>query len=138
MLDIEHAQLSDTGLAREQNEDCLGFVLPQSPDVARSHGWLFALADGVGGQDRGEVASSIAIETVTAGFRRAAGIEPLTVLLPRLVQAANTKIFETVVEGDPRHRAMASTLVACALRFDRATISNVGGDPANSGSHCLK
>lgn len=126
MLDIEHAQLSDAGLVREHNEDCLGFVLPQSPDGARSHGWLFALADGVGGQDRGEVASSIAIETVTAGFRRAAGTELLTSLLPKLVQAANAKIFETALDSGPRRSAMASTLVACALRFDRATISHVG------------
>ncbi len=126
MLDIEHAQLSDAGLVREHNEDCLGFVVPHSPEAARSHGWLFVLADGVGGQDRGEVASNIAIETVTTGFRKAPAIEPLTALLPKLVQTANTKIFENSIDGGAQHRAMASTLVACALRFDRATISHVG------------
>ncbi len=126
MLDIEHAQLSDAGVVREQNEDCLGFVLPQSPDAARSHGWLFALADGVGGQDRGEVASSLAVQTVTAGFRRAAGTELLTSLLPKLVQAANAKIFETAMASSSHRSAMATTFVACALRFDRVTISHVG------------
>jgi len=51
LLDVEFAQLSDHGCVREENEDYLGFALPATPEQARTHGWLFALADGVGGQE---------------------------------------------------------------------------------------
>src|SRR5919108_720474 len=71
MLQVEFSQLSDCGRRREHNEDYIGHVLPESPELARSRGWLFALADGVGGQDRGEVASRTAIESLLAGFRKA-------------------------------------------------------------------
>ena len=64
MLDVEFSQLSDRGRVRPRNEDYLGYVVPRSPAEARSHGWLFALADGVGGQRQGEVASRAAIEEV--------------------------------------------------------------------------
>jgi protein phosphatase len=43
-----------------------------------------------------------------------------------LVQTANEKVFEAGLAGKPRGAAMATTLVACALRFDRAVISHVG------------
>src|ERR1039458_70137 len=63
MLDVEFAELSDTGPVRDRNEDYLGCALPATPERARTHGWLFALADGVGGHDHGEVAARLAIET---------------------------------------------------------------------------
>lgn len=123
MLDVEFAQLSDPGRVRQQNEDYLGYVLPYSSAQLRSHGCLFALADGVGGQQKGEVASRTAVETVLSGFVAARGGEPHKPLLTRLVQAANTQVYESESGGAAR---MATTLVACALRFDRAVIAHVG------------
>jgi serine/threonine protein phosphatase PrpC len=118
MLDIEFAQLSDCGRVRDHNEDYLGCAIPARGTQARG-GWLFALADGVGGQEAGEVASHLAVETVLAGFRAAPEDEPYLTLLPRLVQQANAKVFEA-------GRSMATTIVACALRHDRAVISHAG------------
>ena len=126
MLDIEFSQLSDPGRVRSRNEDYLGHVLPATPDHARSHGWLFALADGVGGQRQGEVASRAAIEEVVAGFRRAASNAPHRDLLTSLVQAANARVCETEILAGPAGAGMASTIVACTLRFDRATVAHVG------------
>jgi serine/threonine protein phosphatase PrpC len=126
MLDLEFAQISDPGLVREHNEDYLGHVLPQTPDEARRRGWLFALADGVGGQDRGEVASTTAIEAIVSGFRKASSGEPLNALLSRLVQTANTRVFETGLSTGPGGSSMATTIVTCALRFDRAIVAHVG------------
>jgi len=120
MLELEFAQLSDCGRVREQNEDFLGHFGPPTDPRA---GWLFALADGVGGQASGEVASRLAVETVLSGFRAAAQDEPYTTLLPRLVQEANAKVFEA---GAAAHCSMATTVVACALRYDRAVISHAG------------
>jgi serine/threonine protein phosphatase PrpC len=120
MLDLEHAQATDSGRVRDHNEDYVGCALPEIPGRSETHGWLFALADGVGGQEKGEVASRTAVETLLGGFRRAERDQPLRTLLPRLMQAANEKVFEAGMAG------MATTLVACALRFDRAVISHVG------------
>ncbi len=126
MLDVEFAQATDAGLIREHNEDALGSFVPSTPEEARSHGWLFAMADGVGGQDHGEVASRVAIESLVSGFRKAIGSEPLTTVLPRLIQSANTQVYETAMATGPSGSSMASTVVACGLRYDRAIISHVG------------
>ena len=55
MLDLEFAEISDRGPVREDNEDFIGHSLPSNPEQVRNRGWIFALADGVGGQDHGEV-----------------------------------------------------------------------------------
>ncbi len=126
MLDVEFAQLSDVGQSRDHNEDFAGYVLAATPEQARSHGWLFVLADGVGGHEYGEVASQAAVESMVDGFRSAAQGEPLLSLLPRLVKAANAHVFETGHAKSSSGSTMATTLVVCALRYDRAVIAHVG------------
>ena len=125
-LEIEFAQLSDPGRVRDHNEDYLGYYAPPTAAQARSHGWMFAVADGVGGHDRGEVASRVAIETVTAGFPSAAAGEPPASLLERLVQSANLQVYETGLGASPGGMSMATTIVACTLRYDRAAVAHVG------------
>jgi PPM family protein phosphatase len=126
MLDVEFSQLSDVGRVREHNEDYLGHAVPSTAEEARTHGWLFALADGVGGQERGEVASHSAVEGLLAGFRGAPPGEPPGALLTRLVQAANASIYELGLATGRGDRTMATTVVACALRYDRAVVAHVG------------
>ncbi|MGA9134818.1 MAG: protein phosphatase 2C domain-containing protein [Candidatus Sulfotelmatobacter sp.] len=126
LLDVEFAQLSDRGCVREDNEDYLGFALPATPDEARTQGWLFAVADGVGGQEQGQVAAKAAVEKLVAGFREAPKNEAHTRLLPRLIQTANTHVYETGRTAAPASVAMATTIVACALRFDRLVVAHVG------------
>ena len=125
-LEVEFAQLSDAGKVRGHNEDFLGHAAPDTAARARTHGWLFAVADGVGGHAHGEVASRVAIETLMAGFREAVAGEPHSSLLQKLVQAANIQVYETGRAGSPGGIPMATTVVACALRYDRAAIAHVG------------
>jgi protein phosphatase len=126
MLDVDFAHLSDCGRVRGSNEDYLGYVVPATPAQVRAHGWLFALADGVGGQERGEVASRTAVESLLAGFHAAAGGDLHTTLLPRLVQEANVRVYEMGRAASAGGVPMATTVVACALRFDRAVVAHVG------------
>ena len=100
--------------------------LPTFGADGRTHGWLFAVADGVGGEERGEVASQTAIETLIAGFRAAPKGEAHTVLMPRLVQSANTRIYELGKAASPGGSRMATTIVACAFRYDRVVVAHVG------------
>ncbi len=126
MLDVEFAQLSDFGKSRDHNEDYLGHAAPDSEEHARTHGWLFALADGVGGHDDGEVASRAAIEHLTSGFRKAPKNEPLGALLTRLVKEANLCVYEKGKRASTGGSNMATTIVACALRYDRVAVAHAG------------
>jgi protein phosphatase len=126
MLDLEFTQLSDKGPVREGNEDCLGYLAPAGAAEVRSRGWLFALADGVGGHERGEVASRLAIDSVLEGFREAAAGSQLPSLLTRLVQNANGEVYAAAAARGRSVGGMATTLVLCAIRFDQAVISHVG------------
>jgi PPM family protein phosphatase len=126
MLDLEFSELSDVGRVRGHNEDYFGHALPASETEGRTLGWLFAVADGVGGEERGEVASQTAIESLIAGFRAAPRGEAHTVLMPRLVQSANTRIYELGKAASPGGSRMATTVVACAFRYDRVVVAHVG------------
>ncbi|HEV2199929.1 MAG TPA: protein phosphatase 2C domain-containing protein [Bryobacteraceae bacterium] len=126
MLDVEFVQLSDDGKLRDHNEDFAGSVEPATPDEARSHGWLFALADGVGGHDHGEIASRTAIQQLQAGFRQAPASEPMSGMLARLVKEANVRVYETARQTSLGGSNMATTLVACVLRHDRLAVAHAG------------
>lgn len=126
MLNLEFASLSDVGRVRDHNEDYSGHWIPSSETEGRTHGWLFVLADGVGGEECGEVASQTAVETLIAGFRAAPRGEAHTVLMPRLVQSANTRIYELGKAASPGGSHMATTVVACAFRYDRVVVAHVG------------
>jgi serine/threonine protein phosphatase PrpC len=126
MLDLEFAELSDTGKVREHNEDFLGHVAPATPELAGSLGWLFVLADGVGGHEKGEVASRTAVETTITGVRGAGSGILHSALLPRLVQSANERVYEAGTSATPGGLNMATTLVSCALRHDRVVVAHVG------------
>jgi protein phosphatase len=126
MLDLDFSEHTDVGKVREHNEDSHGHVAPANPAQARSQGWLFVLADGVGGHERGEVASHLAVECMIEGFRESRAGEPHTTLLPRLAKKANLRVYEAGRAAAPGGARMATTLVACALRHDRVVIAHVG------------
>jgi protein phosphatase len=126
MLELEFAEQTHPGLVRSGNEDFVGHVLPETPAQVRDQGWLFALADGMGGHAQGEVASKLAVETMLAGFRKVPKGIMHASLLPKLVQEANAAVYEAGHASQARGASMGTTLVACALRFDSAVISHVG------------
>src|SRR5579864_417482 len=108
MLDLEFVERTDVGRVRDHNEDYLGYAAPATPAQVRTHGWLFVLADGVGGQEKGEVASRIAVETMVRGFHNCKDGESHSAVLQRLVQQANTRVFEHAVTGGRTSAGMAT------------------------------
>ena len=111
---------------RANNEDSTGFFQPRSRQEARARGWLFVLADGVGGLDMGEVASA---EDGAGDHRRLRGGPGAYVVaepLPRLIQHANAAVHDEGFARERRGRLMASTVVACAVRHDQAYVAHVG------------
>jgi protein phosphatase len=126
MLEVQFGQASDFGKVRTNNEDAMASFIPASRKQGRSHGFLFAVADGVGGMDLGEVASATAVSVVTKEFAKAQSGAMLTSLLPRLIQQANAAVHDCTLKPEYGGKRMATTLVTCALRYDQAVVCHVG------------
>lgn len=126
MLDVQFGQASDPGKVRTNNEDSMGSFIPSSRQQGRTHGFLFAVADGVGGLDLGEVASATAVSVLAEEFGKAQSGSMLISLLPWLITIANAAVHDRTLSPEYRGKKMATTLVACALRHDQAIVSHVG------------
>ncbi len=117
MLQIAEAvQLSDTGRQREANEDSYFSRAP-----------LFAVADGMGGAQAGEVASRMAVEA----FKRVPD-EPTSApeeLLRLTAQEANREIFE-LAQGDTSRSGMGTTLTAALVHGGEISFGHVGDSRA--------
>jgi len=115
---LEIASITDRGLnpKRPLNEDSM------LEDPARR---IFAVADGVGGAEAGEVASKTAVEVLEEAFRHQTAGADIEDLMELAIQRANSSIHQMSTE----HRKlamMATTIVALHLDGHRATIGHVG------------
>jgi serine/threonine protein phosphatase PrpC len=122
---------TDTGRVRDHNEDVFSLSEPDS-ERAISHGFLIAVADGMGGHERGEVASQLAIETLFSSFYAAGNGEGATdtvVMLQQAFKNANSRIMEEAINGESGG-SMGTTMVAAAVVGDNLTIANVGDSRA--------
>ena len=124
-MELTYAELSSAGPARENNEDFVGFWQPQTLEEKRGRGALTLLADGVGGMQRGEVASRLAVETAIRTFREAPGEQTPQQLLTRIFNAANLAVYDKGMENHGKAR-MATTLAAVVFRNNEITVGNVG------------
>jgi protein phosphatase len=115
---VEAASVTDRGLSekRPQNEDSM------LSDPERR---IFAVADGVGGAQAGEVASQTAIEVLGEAFRHRAPGEDAEDLMEIAIQRANDSIYRLSRE-QAQFAMMATTIVALHLEGLRATIGHVG------------
>lgn len=116
---------TDPGLVRDHNEDFVTSWEPQNDGEAAKHGWLYIVADGVGGADAGEVASQFASERVIAHYLATSEINDWGRRLIDAMQAANTDLRQMVIERNENKR-MATTMVATVVQGKQALIGNVG------------
>lgn len=116
---IHVASVSDRGLneKRPLNEDSF---------LADAERGIFAVADGVGGGEAGEVASKTAVEVLDEAFRhRLSDGDDAEDLMELAIQRANNSIHQMAVEH-PRFSMMATTIVALHLDGRQATFGHVG------------
>ena len=102
----------------------VGRLRPANQDMLFTSDALLAVADGMGGHQGGEVAASVAIESLRRDF-----VEPTTDALVRAVQLANDAVVDRASD-DPDLLGMGTTLCALAIvavdGADRLAIVNVG------------
>src|SRR6266550_4908908 len=115
---ILSAALSDRGLneRRPLNEDSF---------LADRERCIFAVADGVGGAEAGEVASQTAIEVLDEAFRHQVEGTDVEDLMELAIQRANASIHQMAQEH-ARFAMMATTIVALHIKAGIATIGHVG------------
>src|SRR5438128_7465726 len=127
-LRLDVAQLTDVGRKREHNEDNMAFVIPKDSQVMASKGGLFIVADGMGGHAAGEVASEIAVDTVSNVYYQDDS-DDVAVSLLHAIRRANASIHQRAAENMLRS-GMGTTCVAAVLRGNMAYIANVGDSRA--------
>jgi PPM family protein phosphatase len=108
--------LSDVGCRRSNNEDRIWMDLESS---------AFALADGMGGENCGEVAAELAVNTVAAYLRGALRPDLAADQIMTAIQAANRRVFETSRNGSGCME-MGCTLLVVNVTGKIATIGAVG------------
>jgi protein phosphatase len=105
---------SHVGKVRSVNEDAFLLAPP-----------LFAVADGLGGHQAGEVASSIAIDTLLEAAPRSGDLKALG----RAVRQANSAVIHAATSGRGRS-GMGTTLTAAMVEGTRLTVAHVGDSRA--------
>jgi serine/threonine protein phosphatase PrpC len=124
---LRYAKLSTTGPVRPINEDWIDFWEPQDPLAREKQGSVALLADGVGGYDRGEVASRLAVEEAMKVFQNAATELAPYEVLRRMFTTACTSVHDAALA---KHSQMATTLVASIFRSRTVFIAHVGDSRA--------
>lgn len=129
-LHFHYAGLTNTGLLRDHNEDAYKLPEDADADTLFQKGHLYVLADGMGGHEKGEVASAITIETVNSEYyaimKQLDEHNPENAIIDALTQAiqkANNDVMD-VTEGG------GTTVVAAVLYGDLLVAMNVGDSRA--------
>ena len=129
---IKFAEITDVGMVREHNEDAIG----SNMDIG-----LMVLADGMGGYNAGEVASGIAVQTISELASEGAmreernerdpttGLMRQTIVLRDAVARANKIIFQTA-QSQTHCEGMGTTLVAAIFYDDKMSVAHVGDSRA--------
>jgi len=121
--------LTDTGRIRTHNEDSVTIVKNKKGEM------LACVADGVGGHKAGEIASQIAINTITEAFKETfKDLDKLSAInwLRQATTEVNNKIF-SYVDKHEEAKGMGTTLVCALITKDYILIGNVGDSSGFAG-----
>ncbi len=119
---MDYYYLTDVGKVRDHNEDSVVIVENYNKEI------LLAVADGMGGHNAGEVASSIAITHLGKRFKEVASVgnkEDAINWLQETVSEINVLIYKYTDEH-PESTGMGTTLVTAILTNNFLLIGNIG------------
>src|ERR1039457_6501701 len=132
-LRIETGTRTDLGRVRKNNEDCC------EVEPALN---LYVLSDGMGGEAHGEVASSLAVQTIVTHCQQAENsratptfgepqpdVSERTNRLASAIHLANRKVFE-MAEANPEQKGMGATIVVAWIEGQKLSLAHVGDSRA--------
>lgn len=125
---LDVAQRTDIGRKRANNEDNLVTIVPQDNQLLQTKGALFVVSDGMGGHERGEVASELTIQTVKEYYYQDLQ-DDIPTALQGAVRQANISIYqasEALSESGASSPGMGATCVAAVLHGQMLYAANVG------------
>ena len=108
------AAVTDPGRTRRHNEDSYVIEPP-----------LFAIADGMGGAQAGEVASGLATAALKEGQADAGGQQRIA----DLIQEANRRVYDRS-SSDPNTSGMGTTITVALVEDDHVAFGHVGDSRA--------
>ncbi|MDO4306410.1 MAG: Stp1/IreP family PP2C-type Ser/Thr phosphatase [Eubacteriales bacterium] len=111
---------TDVGQKRKMNQD---YVFVSDGPVGNLPN-LFVVADGMGGHNAGDYASSHAVQILVDEIRGDADFNPIKVIR-HAIETANTEIIEQA-QKDERLRGMGTTMVVSTIVGHYAYVANVG------------
>jgi serine/threonine protein phosphatase PrpC/predicted Ser/Thr protein kinase len=125
-MKVKCHQLTSTGTVRDHNEDYIAFWEPEDFYVRQKTGSIAILADGVGGEGNGEIASQLAGETARSVFQESSPETAPAEIERRIYDEASAKLFQAAREKG----RMATTMITSIFRHDKVTIAHVGDSRA--------
>ncbi|MDY4692974.1 MAG: protein phosphatase 2C domain-containing protein, partial [Blautia sp.] len=111
---------TDVGQKRKMNQD---YVFASADPVGNLPN-LFVVADGMGGHNAGDYASSHAVWTLVDEIREDADFNPVKVIR-HAIESANTQIIDQA-QSNEKLRGMGTTMVVATIVGHYAYIANVG------------
>jgi protein phosphatase len=125
LLELEASGLTEAGPHRDINEDSIGCFTPADTLALQRKGFLYAVADGLGGHAAGEVASATAVARLGEEYYSPSNHTRIEPALRQAVQAANQRIHE-LTHRNPEYRTMETTLSAVAIAGAQAYVAHIG------------
>lgn len=126
---MRYEALSDIGNVRKVNEDFLGAELL---DVSGKLTGIFVIADGMGGHNKGEMASKIAVENTIKLLKekiaRGCSAEDTAFVIESIIKSyedSNSKIMQ-MASNNAEYKGMGTTLTTAVILHNKLYIGNVG------------
>lgn len=128
---MEYSTISDCGLKRSMNED---YCHAQTIEKNGAKTGFFIVADGMGGHNRGEIASKTAVQEMKKYIEdhlKESNIDTgnIKLLISRAFYEANNKVYSLAV-SNKEYIGMGTTLIASVIAEKEIIIGNVGDSRA--------
>ncbi|HPW58562.1 MAG TPA: Stp1/IreP family PP2C-type Ser/Thr phosphatase [Candidatus Rifleibacterium sp.] len=119
------SSLTTTGMVRHNNEDSCLVIPPWSSLAIRKGACLLAVADGMGGQNAGEVASGLAVRAIAEWFESNSLENFSPQLIEEMFATVNAAVWSHAQEN-PDTKGMGTTMTMMVIKGARAIVGHIG------------
>ena len=121
---LDHAELSDVGMRRSNNQDSFTRMLAYTPDMWQRRGHLFIVADGMGAHAAGEYASKLSVDNVPHAYHKLLDDAP-AIAIRKAIEEAN-HVIHSRGQANLEFQGMGTTSSALVLLPQGAMVAHVG------------